>query len=318
MTTFITLFISFIGLLWAANHLVTGASSLAGYYRISPLIIGLTLVAFGASTPEIMIAITAALEGRNELAIGNAIGTNIANIGLVLGLTILLRPLSTKSSLLRREFPLLFLMMLFTYSLMLDGYLSVMDGALLLIVCFGLVGYFIILAKRSPRDPMAKEFAQALAAKRNMKTDLISIVIGLTILPLSSHYLVISATQLARWLGTSDYVMGLTIVAIGSSLSNLATSLVAAFKGHDDIAVGNVLGSNMFNMLIVMSFPGIINPSAINHAILWRDIPIMFAITLVLLYINYHYKKRIERWHGGLLLLIYACYMISLFYDAAG
>lgn len=317
MVTLITMILGFIGLLWSANHLITGASGIASYYRIPPLVIGLTLVAIGASLPGIMIAISAAIEGRNEIAIGNAVGANIANIGLVLGLTILLRPLTINSSILRREYPLLFLVMLFTYSLMLDGYLSVIDGCLFLVGCIILIGYFIFLARRSKNDSLAKEFRQKINIKRAMKANLVSVIIGLVILPLSAHFLVKSAIQIAYWFGISDLVMGLTIIAIGTSLPNIATSLIAAFKGQDDIAVGNILGSNMFNLLIVIAFPSIINPSAISHTVLWRDIPVMFVITLVLLLVNYHYKKKIERWHGGLLLLIYCCYMISLIFNAA-
>jgi cation:H+ antiporter len=316
MVTLITMILGFIGLLWSANHLVTGASGVASYYRISPLIIGLTLVAIGASIPGIMVAITAAIEGRNELAIGNAVGANIANIGLVLGLTILLRPLTVNSSILRREYPLLFLVMLFTYSLMLDGYLSVIDGCLFLVACILLIGYFIFLARRSRNDPLAKEFRQKINVKRPLRANLVSVIIGLVILPLSAHFLVKSVIQTGHWFGITDLVMGLTIIAIGTTLPNIATSLIAAFKGHDDIAVGNILGSNMFNLLVVIAFPGIINPSAISHTVLWRDIPVMFIITFVLLLVNYHYKKKIERWHGGLLLLIYGCYMISLVFNA--
>jgi cation:H+ antiporter len=316
MLALITLIVSFIALLWAANHLVTGASGIARYYRIPPLIIGLTLVAFGASIPEIMVAITAALEGRNELAIGNAVGANIANIGLVLGLTILLRPLTIHSPLLRREYPLLFLIMLFTYSLMLDGYLSVIDGCLFLVACIVLIGYFIFLARRSRNDPLAREFHQTIDIKRSMKANLLSVIIGLTILPFSARFLVNSTVHIAHWLGVSELVMGLTIIAIGTTLPNMATSIVAAYKGQDDIAVGNILGSNMFNMLVVIAFPGIINPSAISRTILMRDIPVMFIITLVLLFITYRYKKKISRWHGGLLLLIYCCYMFSLIFNA--
>ena len=318
MVTLITMIISFIGLLWAANHLITGASGIARYYRIPPLIIGLTLVAIGASTPQIMIAITAAFEGRNELAIGNAVGANIANIGLVLGVTILWRPLTIHSPLLRREYPLLFLIMLFTYSLMLDGHLSVIDGCVFLVGCIVLIGYFIFLARRSRNDPLAREFHQTIDIKRSMKANLISIIIGLIILPLSARFLVNSAVQLAHWLGISELVMGLTVIAIGTTLPNMATSLVAAYKGQDDIAIGNILGSNMFNMLVVIAFPGIINPSTISRTILWRDIPVMFIITFVLLLITYQYKnkRKIERWHGGLLLLIYCCYMVSLIVNA--
>ena len=316
MMILITMILGFIGLLWAANHLVTGAAGIANHYKIPPLITGLTLVAIGSSLPQIMVAITAASEGKNELALGNAIGANIANIGLVLGLTILLRPLTIKSSILRREYPLLFLIMLFTYSLMLDGYLSVMDGCLFLVACIALIVYFIFLARRSRNDAMSKEYKQSINMKRHMKTNLINVIIGLSILPLSAHFLVGSAVEIAHWMGISELVMGLTIIAIGTSLPNIATSMVAAFKGQDDIAIGNILGSNMFNLLIVMAFPGIINPSIISHTILWQDIPAMFLITLVLLLITYRRKNKIERWHGGLLLLIYCCYMVSLIFRA--
>jgi len=316
MMLLITMMLSFIGLLWAANHLVTGAAGIASHYRIPPLVTGLTLVAIGSSVPQIMFAIAAAFEGRNELALGNAIGANIANIGLVLGLTLLYRPLTVKSSLLKREYPLLFLIMLFTYSLMIDGHLSVIDGCLFLVACIVLILYFIVLAHHSKNDAMTKEYSQSLNIKRPLNAHLTSIIIGFAVLPLSAHFLVKSAVHFAHWLGISELVLGLTIIAIGTSLPNIVTSMVAAFKRQDDIAVGNILGSNMFNLLIVMAFPGIINPSAISHMLLWRDIPTMFFITLVLLWINYHYKSKIERWHGGLLLLIYCCYITSLVFRA--
>lgn len=316
MTILMIMIISFIGLLWAANHLVTGAAGIANNYRVSPLLIGLTLVGLGTSAPQIMVGITAALEGRPELALGNAIGANIANIGLVLGLTILLRPLTIKSSLLRREYPLLFLIMLFTYSLMLDGYLGIIDGCLFLAACVILISYFVYIARHARNDALSREFKQTINIKRPMRANLLSIIIGLIILPLSARFLVDSSIKIAQWLGMSELVMGLTIIAIGTCLPSLVTSMVASFKGQDDIAVGNILGSNMYNLLVVMAFPGIINPSAISHTILWRDIPVMFIITFVLLIVNYHYKKRIERWHGGLLLLIYCSYMISLIFNA--
>lgn len=314
---FITLLLSIIALVWAANHFVTGAFGLAQFYRVSPLVIGLTLVALGASLPAIMVAITAATEGRSELALGNAIGANIANIGLVLGLTIFLRPLTIKSSLIRQEYPLLLLVMLFSYSLMLDGYLSVMDGCLFLVGCIALICYLIYLAKHAKHDALSREFNQSIDNHRPMKATIVNLIIGFCILPLSAHYLVGSAVQLASKLGVSDLVMGLTIVAIGTSLPNIATSIVASFKGHDDIAIGNILGSNMYNLLVVMAFPGIISPSSVSHTILWRDIPVMFIITLVLSLITSQYKRKIERWHGGLLLLIYCCYIASLIFNAA-
>lgn len=308
--------LSFIGILWAANHLVTGASGIANYYKIPPVVIGLTLVAIISSSPEITVAITAAINGQSELALGNAIGTNIANIGLVLGITILLYPLKIKSSLVRHISPLLLIIMLFTYSLMLNGYLGILDSCLLLIACLFLIGYLVYLAKHSPRDSLAKEMKATVSIKRPLKNNLVDIILSLIVLPICGHFLVKSATQLALWSGSNELFIGLTLVAIGTSLPDLVTSLVAAYKGHDDIAVGNILGSNMYNLLIVMAFPGIINPSSISYNILRRDIPMMFLITFILCYLIYRHKKKMERWHGGMLLLIYCCYLTALVVNA--
>lgn len=299
-------------LLWAANHLVTGASGIAQYYKFSALTIGLTLVAIGSSSPQISIAILAALHGRTELALGDAIGANIANIGLVLGLTFLVKPLSTKSKLLRREYPLLLLIMLFTYSFMLDGDLSITDGCLFLVACIALIAYFIYLAQHAKKDALSKEFRQSIQLHRPLKANIISLCMGLVILPLSAQCLVHSGLQLASSWHLSELTLGLSLVAIASCLPNLITSMIAAYQGQDDIAIGNILGSNMFNLLLVMACPSLINPTSFNHYLLWRDIPVMFLLTLVLLYMNVHYQKKIGRWQGGLLLLIYACYMFSL------
>jgi cation:H+ antiporter len=312
-----TLLFSLIALLWSANHLVTGASGLALHYKLPPLLVGLTLVALGTSAPEIMISISASLEGLNDLAIGNAIGTNIANIGLVLGITALLKPLKVQSTLFSREYPLLFLVMLFTYSIMLNGYLSVLDGCLFLLACLALIIYFILIAQQHrPQQQLTLEFQQASLRKRSFKTHLLSLILGLIILPISARFLISSCVEIGNWLGMSKLVIGLTFVAIGTSLPELITSIVAALKGADDIAIGNILGSNMLNLLAVMIFPSILYPAPFNHAILWRDIPVMFVTTLILLWFNYRNKKRIARWHGGILVLVYCCYMISLIISA--
>ncbi len=292
---------------------MTGASGIASYYRLSPLLLGFTLVALGTSAPEIMVSIGASLEGLNDLAIGNAIGTNIANIGLVLGLTTLLKPLKVPSTLMRREYPLLFLVMLFTYSLMLDGYLSTLDGCLFLTVCIALVTYFIFMTRQQrPQKQLTIAFQHAILGKRSLKAHTISLLIGLIILPLSTRLLINSCTELAHWFGISELIIGLTIVAIGTSLPELATSIVAAIKGANDIAVGNILGSNIVNLLAVMIFPSIIHPASVSSAILWRDIPAMFVTTLILLGINYRNKEKMARIHGGILILVYCCYLASL------
>ncbi|RMX21043.1 sodium:calcium antiporter [Legionella jordanis] len=310
--------VSLIALLWAANNLVTGASGIAAHYRLSPLLVGFTLVALGTSAPEIMIAITASIEGATDITIGDAIGTNIANIGLVLGLTALIKPLRVQSTLLRREYPLLFLVMLFSYSLMLDGYLGVLDGCLLLLMCLGLLGYFIFLTRQQrPQRQQTLAFQHAVLAKRSLKIHVIHLLIGLIVLPISARYLVNSSITLGHMLGVSDLIMGLTILSIGTCLPELMTSVVAVLKDADDIAIGNILGANMFNLLAVIIFPSIIHPAVISTTLLWRDIPVMFITTFVLLWINYRNKQKMARWHGGILVLIYICYMCSLIINAA-
>jgi len=304
-----TLILSFIGLLWAANHLVVGAAGIANHIRISPLIIGLTIVAFGTSTPEIVVAISAALEGHSNLAIGNAVGSNVANIGLVLGIVFLLRPQPIAPSLLLREYPLLFLIMIFTYLLMLDGFLGIIDGVLLLLGTTLLIGYFFYLSHRSTKIYMHQEFNEIIGTRYSLTHHIFSVVLGVALLPVSAHYLVESSVTIATLLGISKTIIGLTVIAIGTSLPEIATSIVAAFKEETDIAIGNILGSNMFNLITVLAFPGIINPAPIAPEILTRDIPIMFVFTLIILLMNYHYKNALSRWHGGFLLFIYCCYI---------
>lgn len=311
-----TLVLSFIGLFWASNHLVSGSIGIAHYYQIPPLMIGLTLVAICSAAPELMVGISSAMDGRNDLALGNAIGSSIANIGLILGLTTLIRPLTMRSRLWRREYPLLFAVMLLMYSLMIDGYLSVLDGCLLLFVCLILIGYLLFLAKQASAGIYAKEFHQMIHAKGPLKSSLLRLAFGLTVLPLASHFFVGSLVNLAAWSGASELFIGLTITAIATSLPQATTSLIAAFKGYNDIAIGNIIGSNIFILLLVMAFPGIINPSPIHHSLLWHDIPFMFILTAVLLLINSLSKQKMTRWHGGLLLLIYCSYLISLVYNA--
>lgn len=313
MLNLLTLILSFAALLWSASHLVKGASGIGAYYRLSPLLVGFTLLALGTSAPEIIIAIDASFSGLNDIAIGNAIGTNIANIGLVLGITALIKPLRIQPTLLRREYPMLFLVMLFTYSLMLDGYVNVLDSCLFLIACLAVIAYLILRVKNDIFvSKIAYQFQQKSLRKQTHRQHLFCFITGLVALPLSAYFLVNSASELAHLLGISDLTIALTIVAIGSSLPELATSIIAVKKGADDLAIGNILGANIFNLLAVLIVPGAIHPAAISHVILWRDIPFMFAATCLLLWFNYRNPKRMERWHGALLILMYGCYIMAI------
>lgn len=317
MINLLILIISLLGLIWSASHLVTGSTGLAHYYRISSLIIGLTLVAFGISIPTIYIAIMEAFAHQTNLVISNAIGSNIANIGLVLGLTILLRPPKIHSTLFRQGYPLLFIIMLFTYSMMLNEYFSVADGCFLLLGSIALICYLAYVTKHSVHDcDHIKSFREAVHAQRTMKLNRISLLIGFILIPISSHYFTASLVQIAQWAHINDVIIQLTIISISASIPALATCIIAALKGQTQLAVGTILGSNMFNLLAVLAFPGIINPSAIPTHIVFRDMPMMLALTFMIFLINYNTKKRMIRWHGGLLVLIYGCYVFSLVYNA--
>lgn len=307
---------SLIGLIWSATHLVIGAIGLAHYYRISPLFIGLTFIAFGTSVPAIYFAILDALAHQTNLVVSNAIGSSIANIGLVLGLTILLCPPKIHSALFRHGYPLLFLVMLITYTLMLSEYFSVVDGCILLLGTIALLGYLAFLTKQSMHHTHFKSFHEAILSRRTMRLNILSLLIGFVVIGVSAYYFTHSLVQTAQGLHINGTIIQLTIIAIGASLPALATCVVAALKGQDQLAVGTILGSNMFNLLAVLAFPGIINPTAISSHIIWRDMPMMLALTLVIFLINYHSKRKMIRWHGGLLLLIYACYILSIIWNA--
>lgn len=313
LITMLVLIISLIFLFWSAHHLVIGSSGIAQYYRIPPLFIGLTLVAIGTTAPEIMVAITAAIRDKNSMAIGNAIGSNIANIGLILGIITLIQPLKIQSRLLQREYPILFIITLFAYILFMDNYLSRIDGLLLLLGSIALMIYFAYVSQKTEKtDPLMAEFKDILSSARPLTANIFSVILGIIILPVSTHFLVHSASEIAIWLGVSELIIGLTLVAVGTSLPELATSAVAAFEHEDDISIGNILGSNMFNILLVLAFPGLINPDSIPASVVWRDIPVMILLSLALLIFHISSKKKLRRWHGGLLLTIYGFYLISV------
>lgn len=317
MNNILILVVSFIALLWAANHLVTGSSGLALRFNLSPLVTGLTIIGIGTSAPEIAISILSALKDRNDLAIGNAIGSNIANIGLVLGITIILKPATINFTTLKKAYPILIITMLFAYSMILDGYLGKTDGCLLLIACIAVISFFIYLTNHSPKkDPFFNEFKSAVTLNRKFGSNLLSIILGLVILPLSAKYIISSSVAIAQWFGISELTIGLTIIAFGTTLPELATSITAAFKGEEEIAIGTILGSNIYNLLLILVFPAIINPAKISNIVLWRDMPVLFALTVLLIFLNYHYKKKLSPWHGGILVLVYCSYIISLILKA--
>jgi cation:H+ antiporter len=298
-------------LIWGADRFVHGAAATARNMGIAPLLIGLTVVAFATSAPEILVSIVAALRGEPDLAFGNAIGSNIANIGLVLGMTAIIRPIELRSATLRREMPALLAVSLLTVSLFLDTFLSRIDGFVMLT---GLVIVMIWLARLGMRsaatDPMAEDYEAEIPQHVSMKAALIWLVIGLATLLVGAELLVDGAIEIAIVLGVSEVVIGVTLVAIGTSLPELAVSLVSALKGEYGLAIGNIVGSNIFNLLAVIGIAAAIEPSALAPSVLSLHIFVMVAFTLVLFAMTYDYdgKNDLSRLEGIALLTAYISY----------
>ncbi|MDB2704982.1 calcium/sodium antiporter [Pseudomonadota bacterium] len=305
-------------LIWGADRFVDGASSIATNLGVSPLLVGLTIVGFGTSAPEMLVSALAAFDGVPALGIGNAIGSNITNIGLVLGITILVTPLTVHSDTLKREFPMLAFIMAIALYLVWDLDLSHTDGIILfsgfIITLFGMA-YLAIHSSKS--DQLEQDFEQEAAAhKMTTRHAILSFTIGLVSLLIGSKALVWGATGVAHLLGISDLVIGLTIVAIGTSLPELAASVISALKNEHDIAVGNILGSNMFNLLAVLAMPGLIHPTALDPMLLMRDFSFMFALTIALyLFASTGKQGKISRYAGSFMLLTYISYNSLLAYQ---
>jgi len=300
-------------LIWGADRFVVGAASTARNLGVPTLLIGLTIVAMATSAPEILVSITASLDGNARLAVGNAIGSNIANIGLVLGATALIQPLSVRSTVLRREMPALLAVTLFTVLLFLDGGQSRLDGVLLLAALVFVMQWLVRLGKQSSKaDPMEREIEAEMPDQIAMRLAIIWLAIGLVVLLVGAQLLVWGAHNLAIELGVSDLVIGLTVVAVGTSLPELAVSIVSAFKGEHDIALGNIVGSNMFNCLAVIGPSALIDPTVFADTMLHLHLPIMGALTLGLFALTYNFTGtgRIGRIEGAVLLVVFFAYQI--------
>jgi len=305
-------------LVWGADRFVHGAAATARNLGVSPLIIGLTIVGIGTSAPEILISIIAAYEGNPALAVGNALGSNIANVALVLGVTAMVFPLLVKSETLRHEYPVMFLIMILALALCFDGHLGIGDGAVLLVALVVMIIWMVRLGLRKHEtDPLETELAQEIPYMTTGKA-LFWLFSGMVLLLVSSRTLVWGSVNIAQALGISDLVIGLTIVAIGTSLPELAASVMSAVRGEPDIALGNVIGSNMFNMLAVFGLPGLIAPHMLDPAVLNRDFPFMIGFSIILFIMAYGFKGhgKINRFEGSLLLGGYIAYMAVLYFSA--
>ncbi|NUW71109.1 calcium/sodium antiporter [Vibrio mediterranei] len=315
------LIIGLVFLVWSADKLVFGAAALARNVGISPLVIGMTILAMGSSAPEMMVSATAALEGKTDTAVGNVLGSNIANIALILGITAMIKPLSISSAVLRRELPLMIAVTLIAGLILWDSHLGFYEG----IILFALFGAFILAMLRISKaekesgnnDAMLEDQESEIPEGVSNAKAAMWVVIGLIILPIAADRLVDSAVTIAQYFGMSDLVIGLTIIAIGTSLPELAASLAGVLKGEDDMAVGNIIGSNVFNILAVMGIPGIINPSILSEHAMGRDFWVMLAVSLLLVVMALGKSKSINRIEGFVLFVLFLGYQVYLFANMA-
>jgi cation:H+ antiporter len=318
----VAILVGFALLVWSADRFVEGAAAAAGHAGMPPLLIGMVVVGFGTSAPEMVVSAMAAVDGNPELALGNALGSNIVNIGLVLGVTALIAPIAVHSKIVRRELPLLFGIGCIAGLLFWGGALSRVESVLLLAGFFGLIGWTVVAALRGRGDVLEAETEQELAAHAMGPRRAVAwLAAGLVLLVISSRILVWGAVGTAQALGVSDLVIGLTIVALGTSLPELAASVMAARKGEHDIAVGNIVGSNMFNLLAVVGIAGVIAPlPVLAPEVLTRDWPVMMAMTAALFATAYGFggEGRINRIEGALLLLAFAGYNAWLVVSVVG
>ncbi len=308
-----------VALVAGAELMVRGASKLALSFGISPLVVGLTIVAFGTSAPEVAVSVGAVLGGKTDIAIGNVVGSNVFNVLFILGLSAVITPLVVNIQLIRQEVPIMIGASLLLLALSLDGRLGLGDSALLFAL---LLAYTVFLVRQSRAETQAARDEFAAEAKpappgawdARLPVQLALIAVGLGLLVLGSEWLVSSAIVFAKALGVSDLVIGLTIVAAGTSMPEVATSVMAAIKGERDIAVGNVVGSNTFNILGCLGISGLVAGSgglAIPPSVLNFDIWVMIAVALACLPV-FLTGREIARWEGGVFLLYYAAYVAYL------
>lgn len=318
ISTLVYLLVGFVLLVWSADRLVAGASALARNFGVSALVVGVTIVGFGTSAPEMVVSALASLEGNPSLAIGNALGSNIANIGLILGLTCMVYPMTIDRSTCFREIPLLAGVTALTAILMLDGSLTRLDG---IILAGGLVLFILMMLHRGQRaselDPATQALVSEIADGLSNRAAVIWTVLGLIVLPLSAQLLVTGAVGLAMRLGVSESVIGLTIVALGTSLPELAAAMASALRREDDLCIGNILGSNLFNLLGVLGIAALIHPMLIEPLLIQRDLPVT-GLTFLMLAAMAIFAGRIGRISAGVLLATYLVYQFAVFQQALG
>lgn len=320
MENFLMIAAGLAGLFFGGEWLVKGSSRLARSFGISALIIGLTIVAIGTSMPELIVSTDAALRGSSDISVGNVIGSNIANIGLILGIAGLISPMVVKTSLVRREIPIMVGVTLLLLLLVGDGTISQGDGLLLLV---GMVAFISLLIYAEQRASTAEQALEAgveaeleaeidgnITAKQRPR-EALRVVLGIALLVVGARLTVDGAVALARGIGVSELVIGITLVAVGTSLPELATSVVAAFRGEADISIGNVVGSNIANILLILGVTSVISPVSVAPQIIRLDIWVALGFALVLF--PFALNQKLTRWEAGVLLAVYVGYILVTF-----
>ncbi|MWJ26607.1 calcium/sodium antiporter [Halomonas sediminis] len=307
-------------LIWSAERFIDGAASTSRWLGLSPLLIGMLVIGFGTSAPEMTVSVLAAAQGNPGLALGNAYGSNIANIGLVLGTVALITPLAVHSSVIRKEMPLLLVVTLLSALTLLDGVIARWEALTLIVILVAFITFSIVRSKyQQEEDPLVQEVAESLDSKpMSLKVSLLWTLVGLVLLIASSRLLVWGAVEIALSFGVSDLIIGLTVVAVGTSLPELASSISALRRREHDLVLGNVVGSNLFNTLGVVGLAGLIMPIETGREVLMRDWSVMTGMTVLMILFAFAWrgrKRRINRVEGGMLLamfIAYTAYMISL------
>lgn len=302
-------------LVWSADRFVDGAAVTARHFDIPPLIIGMVIIGFGTSAPEMVVSALASWQGNPGIALGNAYGSNITNIALILGITALISPILVDSQVLRRTLPILTLVTVLAAWQLLDDFISRADALILLGVFAAIMIWTVMQGRRDQQATCHDGLGQEVLAELDTKTmplrkAVMWTVIGLLLLIASSRILVWGAVTIAQGLGVSDLIIGLTVIAVGTSLPELASSVIAARKGEHDMALGNILGSNLFNTLAVVGIAGVIHPMGVGHEVLTRDMAVMVGLTVSLFVIGYGFRGqgRINRIEGMLLVSVYVAY----------
>ncbi|OSM97434.1 MULTISPECIES: calcium/sodium antiporter [Lonsdalea] len=313
----VLLIVGLILLVYGADRLVYGAAVLARSFAVPPMVIGITIVGLGTSLPELMVSVTAALNHQIDMAVGNVLGSNIANILLILGSATLIRPLTFHSVLVRRELPLMLIVTALCGVLLHDHVLSRLDGVILLLAATASVTLILRMARTAQQagvDSLTREQMDELPRDDNSTVALLWLVLGVIILPMATRIVVDNATVIARSFNISELTIGLTVLAIGTSLPELATAIVGTLKKEDDIALGNLIGSNIFNIGIVLGVPALLSPGALNPLAFSRDYWVMLGASVLLAALCLRQKRCIGQGAGALLLCAFIAYLAMLFF----